>query len=152
MHRIIIADTSCLTILSKIDLLDVLQKLYGSVTTTEKVAQEFAQALPDWIDIVPTPASQFLHTFESIVDEGEASALALAIEIPNSTLILDDDKARKLARSYQLQFTGTIGVLVKAKRTGLITMLKPVLEKIANTDFRLSQSVISAALREANEL
>ncbi len=53
------------------------------------------------------------------IDKGESSSIALALETPHSILILDDFKARKVAMLLELQFTGTIGVIVKAKREAL---------------------------------
>jgi predicted nucleic acid-binding protein len=49
MHNIIISDTSCLIIFSKIGQLEILQKVYDNVITTPEVAEEFSEDLPDWI-------------------------------------------------------------------------------------------------------
>jgi predicted nucleic acid-binding protein len=86
------------------------------------------------------------------IDKGESSAIALALEIPDSTIILDDYKARKIAERLGITFTGTIGVIIKAKLKGVISSIKPILEKIKQTDFRLSADIESQALKEANEL
>jgi predicted nucleic acid-binding protein len=75
----------------------------------------------------------------------------LALETPNSTVILDDYKARKIADRLGINFTGTIGVIIKAKLKGLIPSIKPFLEKIKKTDFRLSIDIEHQALKEANE-
>ncbi len=85
------------------------------------------------------------------IDKGESSAIALALEIPNSLLILDDYKARKIAEKLNLHFTGTIGVIIKAKLKGIIPSIKPFLDKIKQTDFRLSIEIELQALKEANE-
>lgn len=85
------------------------------------------------------------------IDKGESSAIALALETPESTVVLDDHKARKIAERLGINFTGTIGVIVKAKLTGKITSIKPILEKIKHTDFRLSFDLELQALKEAEE-
>ncbi len=85
------------------------------------------------------------------IDRGESSAIALALETPDSTIILDDYKARKIAHQLGLVFTGTLGVIIKAKLNGIITSIKPVLEKIKQTDFRLSADIELQALKEARE-
>ncbi len=85
------------------------------------------------------------------IDRGESSAIALALEIPDSTIILDDYKARKIAEQLGIIFTGTIGVIIKAKLNGIIPSIKPLLEKIKQTDFRLSADIELQALKEANE-
>jgi predicted nucleic acid-binding protein len=75
----------------------------------------------------------------------------LALETPNCTVILDDYKARKVAQNLQINLTGTIGVIVKAKLKGIIPSIKPYLEKIKRTDFRLVSAVELQALIEAGE-
>jgi predicted nucleic acid-binding protein len=85
------------------------------------------------------------------IDKGESSAIALALETPDSTIILDDYKARKIAKQLGLIFTGTIGVIVKAKLKGIIPSIKPILEKIKQSDFRLSPEIELQALKEAKE-
>lgn len=85
------------------------------------------------------------------IDKGESSAIALALEIPNCVVILDDYKARKIAEHLGVNFTGTIGVIVKAKLKGIIPSIKPILEKIKQSNFRLSAEIELQALKEANE-
>lgn len=85
------------------------------------------------------------------IDRGESSAIALALETPDSTVTLDDYKARKIAERLGITLTGTIGVIIKAKLNGTIPSVKPLLEKIKQTDFRLSAEIEARALKEANE-
>ena len=70
----------------------------------------------------------------------------------NSTVILDDLKARKMAEHLGIIYTGTIGVIVKAKLKGIILSIKPFLEKLKQTDFRISVEIEMEALRQAKEL
>lgn len=83
--------------------------------------------------------------------KGESSAIALALEIPDSTLILDDIKGRKIANHLGLTYTGTLGVIIKAKLNGIIPSIKPILGKIKQTNFRLSPNLELQALKAANE-
>jgi predicted nucleic acid-binding protein len=85
------------------------------------------------------------------IDKGESSAIALALETPDSVVILDDYKARKIAERLGVTLTGTIGVIIKAKLNGIIPSVKPIIEKIKQTDFRLSAEIESQALKEADE-
>ena len=75
----------------------------------------------------------------------------LALETPDSTLILDDYKARRIAEKLNLYYTGTIGVIIKSKLMGIIPSIKPILGKIRKTDFRISVEIELQALNEANE-
>lgn len=151
MPKTIISDTSCFIILSKIGELDLLNKVYGEIITTPDIASEYGEVLPNWVKIETVVDKYKQQLLEMQIDKGESSAIALAIETPNSTVILDDYKARKIAQQLGLNYTGTIGVIIKAKLSGVIPSIKPILEKMNDTNFRLSVDVQLQALKEAKE-
>jgi len=151
MPKTIISDTSCFIILSKIGELDLLHKVYGQIVTTIEIASEYGEILPEWVEIATVTDKYRQQLLEMQIDKGESSAIALALEIPDSTLILDDYKARKIAERLGIPYTGTIGVIIKAKLTGLIPSIKPLLEKIKRTNFRISLDIELQALSEAKE-
>lgn len=151
MPKTIISDTSCLIILSNIGELGLLQKVYGQIITTIEIAIEYGESLPEWVEIVKVNDPYRQQLLEMQIDKGESSAIALALEIPDSIIILDDYKARKIAEQLNLTFTGTIGVIIKAKQKGIIPSIKPMLEKIKETNFRLSIALELQALKEAGE-
>lgn len=151
MHSIVISDTSCLIIFSKIGHLDLLQKVYDNVLTTPEVAQEFSENLPDWIIVKEVRDKKYQKFLETQVDCGEASAIALAMEIDNPLLLLDDLKARKLAEKLNLRFTGTLGVITKAKKIGVIVSVKPIIDTLLLTDFRISENILEELLKLNNE-
>ena len=66
-------------------------------------------------------------------------------------LILDDLDARKFAEKLGLRIKGTVGIIILAKEKGLITAVKPYIELMQTTDFRISNNVIDMALKEAGE-
>lgn len=151
MPRTIISDTSCFIILTKVGELELLHKVYGQVTTTIDIANEYGEKLPDWVEIKDTKDKYRQQLLEMQIDKGESSAITLALETPDSTLILDDYKARKIAEQLGLSYTGTIGVIIKAKLLGIIPSIKPLLDKIRQTDFRISSDIEFQALKEAKE-
>ncbi|WP_300604309.1 DUF3368 domain-containing protein [Niabella sp.] len=151
MPKTIISDTSCFIILSNIGELELLHKVYGHIITTPEIAAEFGDPLPEWIAIVVVKDTYRQQLLEMQVDKGESSAIALALEIPDSTLILDDIKGRRVANHLGLTYTGTLGVIIKAKLKGIIPSIKPILEKIKQTNFRLSAEIEFQALKAANE-
>lgn len=151
MPKIIISDTSCFIILSNIGELELLKKIYGKIYTTHQIASEFGEQLPNWVEILEIKDIDKQQILEIQIDKGEASAICLALETPNSVLILDDYKARKLAEILNLPFTGTIGVFVRAKLDGHINSIKPLLNKLKQTDFRISIDIEIQALKAANE-
>lgn len=151
MQATIISDTSCLILLDKIGELKLLQQLFGEVVTTQIVADEFGKHLPNWIRVQNPNDITSQLVLEAAVDKGEASAIALALEMADCLLIIDELRGRKLARRLGLTITGTLGVLVQAKQNGYISMLKPLLDKVQQADFRLSEHLVQETLKEVGE-
>lgn len=151
MHRTIISDTSCLILLEKIGELYILNKLFGNITTTSEVAEEFGQQLPPWFEIKDPKDKNYQAIIEASVDKGEASAIALAIELDDCLLIIDDLKGRKFAHQLGLTIIGTIGVIVDAKLAGIIRSVKPILSKIKSTNFRITEKLELLILKRAGE-
>ncbi|MFM9903719.1 MAG: DUF3368 domain-containing protein [Pyrinomonadaceae bacterium] len=151
MHDAVISDASCLIVLSKIDAISLLKTVFDSITTTPQVADEVGFELPSWIQVSAPKMTTSLHDIPSSVDIGEASAIALALELPNSTLIIDDLSARNYAKRLGLDVTGTIGVLVRAKIDGHVASIRPFVEAIRTTNFRFSETVEKNAFILAGE-
>ena len=141
MQATIISDTSCLILLYKIDSLNLLERLFTTVITTQTVADEFGENLPKWIIIQNPKDRKNQRVLEALLDKGEASAIALALEQSNCLLIIDELKGRKLAKQLGLTITGTLGVLAEAKISGLTPLVLPLIDKIKQTDFRLSKQL-----------
>jgi predicted nucleic acid-binding protein len=150
-YSVVIADTSCFILLDKINELDLLQKVFKHITTTTEIANEFNKPLPHWVSIQSATNPRYCELLKIEVDKGEASAISLALEIDNALLILDDQKARRLAERLRLDYTGTLGILLKAKELGILTAIKPVLQKIQRTNFHFSEKVLNDILRTADE-
>jgi len=151
MGKVVISDASCLIVLSKIGQLELLHQVFGEVIVPQAVAEEYGQILPAWI-VVRTPTqSSLVLILEETLDVGESNAIALAVEMGDCYLILDDQKARKMAASMKIDFTGTLGVIISAKQRGILSSVRPVFEKIIATDFRVSNVMIEQILVELGE-
>lgn len=98
---------------------------------------------------IPLTKNQLV--LETTLDKGEASSIALALEKENCLLIIDEWGGRRLAKQIGLTITGTLGVLAQAKQNGDISALKPLLDKVKLTDFRLSEQLIQQVLKEVGE-
>ena len=151
MQKIIIADTSCLILISKIGAFEILQRLFSEVVVTSVIAEEFGEPLPSFFKLKDAQNKNYQNILQTSVDKGEASAIALAVEQDECLLILDDQKARTLASELKLKHTGTLGILVDAKLSGYIPSVKPLLDKIRETNFRLSPELESKILNRAGE-
>ena len=152
MPKTVISDTSTLILFDKIDEIGLLQKVYSELITTSEVAEEFGEKLPDWIKIQAVSDKKYQWFLETQVDVGEASAIALASEFDDVLLLLDDLKARKLAMQLKFKITGTLGVIHKAKQISVINKVKPLIDKIGMTDFRIADNVIHEFLKLNDEL
>jgi len=151
MHRIVISDTSTLIIFHKINRLDLLRSVYDELIITPEIANEFGNQLPDWIKIQSITDKKYQIFIETQVDLGEASAIALAKEYNDSLLLLDDLKARKLAVRLNLKITGALGIIHKAKQMSIISKVKPLINQLLETDFRISEKIIQEILSLNNE-
>lgn len=147
----VIADTSCLIALSKIEAIEVLKELYEEVYITEEIAHEFGDNLPEWIRIGKVKNKKYQQLLDLYLDLGEASAIAFALEKVDVLLILDDLKGRKEAEKLGFRITGTLGILFKAKKIGLIPELKSFIEKLKVVGFRISPKIEEEILRKSNE-
>ena len=150
-YKIVIADTSCFILLDKIGELELLKRLFDEITTTEEIAREFGKEPPEWIKVESVRDRKYQTALALEVDEGEASAIALSTEKVDALLILDDLQARKLAEKLGLRYTGTLGIIARARKEGVIESVKPIIEKIRDTNFRFSEEVFTAIIRTAGE-
>ncbi|MGI9036197.1 MAG: DUF3368 domain-containing protein [Pyrinomonadaceae bacterium] len=151
MQKTILSDTSCLIVFHKIGELELLHKVFGEIVITNEIVKEYGSPLPKWISVQNSTNRNYLQILEAIVDKGEASAIALAVELNNCLLIIDDLKGRNLAEQMGIKITGTFGVLLEAKLSGYINAVKPLLAKIKQTDFRLSDELEKKILLKAQE-
>lgn len=148
MNRLIISDTSCLIALSKIGKLDLLKELYQEIFITTEVYKEFGGRLPDWIIIIEVKSKYKQKELEVKLDKGEASSIALALESKNPTLIIDEIKGRKIARSFNLNMIGTIGIIILAHKKGLISDVVEIILQLVRKGFKLSDTLISKIIEK----
>jgi predicted nucleic acid-binding protein len=152
MQKIIISDTSCLILLDKIEELKLLNNLFGQIIITQEIANEFKKELPHWFIIQEPINKTYQKILEASLDKGEASAIALAIEQTDCLLIMDDYKGRRYAEQLGIKITGTLGIIIDAKQSGHIESVKPILDKIKKTDFRLTAELEKRTIEKSNEV
>lgn len=151
MPPVIIADASCLILLEKIGALALLQQLFGRIVVTDIVAEEYGLPLPEWVTVQAAQDARQLQLLALTLDRGEASAIALALEQTDCVLIMDERRGRLMAQRLKIAVTGTLGVFIEAKKRGLVLAVKPLLDAVRATNFRLSEQLIQLVLKQAGE-
>ncbi|MEW6127050.1 MAG: DUF3368 domain-containing protein [Acidobacteriota bacterium] len=157
----VISDTSPLQYLYQTNLLDLLPTLYQKVLIPQAVFDELEVGrihninLPDvaqlsWIEIHQVNISPQL-IFAVDLGLGEREVLSLATQVSHSLALLDDALARQHAKLLNIPFTGTLGVLLRAKKEGHLNLIAPVLNQLDNLRFRLDVKTHNAVLKIAGE-
>jgi len=158
----VIVNTSPLLYLHQVGSLNILQQLYGTIIVPPAVQEELAAGkrqgadVPGvhnlaWIHIHPVTSAPLVP---AVVDLGlgEAEVIALGLEMADSLLILDDQLARRIADLHALRYTGTLGVLVKAKQGGYLSSVRVVISALREKGMWLSDATVADALRLSEEL
>jgi predicted nucleic acid-binding protein len=137
-----------------------LKYLYGIVIIPFAVYQEIEEGKEkpyyqdltslDWIEIrnIKNPDSK---EYLIDLDDGEAEVIVLAKEINADLVILDEIMGRRYAKRFEINLTGTIGILLKAKEKGLVTSIKKLISELVEKGTWLNPKLISIALKMANE-
>jgi len=159
----VVTNSGPLIALASVGQLDVLRALYISVLVPEAVWCEVTEAgtgrpgarelaATSWTTRVTIdPPPDRLLTEE--LGHGEAEAITLAVRREAKLLLMDDRRGRRVAElAYSLRVKGVAGILVAAKRLGVITTVRPLLEAMRGHGYYLSQRLIERACREAGEV
>lgn len=144
-----VLDSACLIGLERIERLELLPSLIEPAMVPSAVIREFGSH-PEWLIEVPVTDFGMVAALGLVVDPGEAEAIALAFE-KGVRIILDDRKAREAAQRLKIPVTGTVGILLIAKQSGLIESIRPSLDALEVNQFRISQALREEALRLAGE-
>jgi predicted nucleic acid-binding protein len=159
----VVSNTSPLINLAAVGQLDLLRQLYGKIVIPQAVFREVVvvgagqpgttevQTL-SWIEMVQVTNQPLLASLRLDLDEGEAEAIALAVELGADLLLLDERRGRAVASRLGLKFIGLLGILIEAKHEGLIAAIQPILDDLITTaGFWISNQLYSRVLQEAGE-
>ena len=142
--------------------LQLLQDLYHELYIPEAVRSEL-KAIPDkkarrevqqapWIHPCSVQDRRFVQTLQLELDEGEAEAIALSLELPANLLLMDELRGRRIAERFSVRTLGVLGVLLQAKRRGIVTAVKPILDTlITKAGFWVGNELYAHVLHEAGE-
>src|SRR5205814_2263592 len=138
---IVVADTSVILNLCRVQQERLLQQLYHRVLIPSRVALEFENlagklprfsglVLPGWIGVLPDPTSLPDQIAQANLDAGESAAIALCLNEKADAILMDEALGRRLAEQLGLRVVGILGVLVQARRHGLVPKVRDVLDQL----------------------
>lgn len=147
----VVADASPLIALVQVGHLPLLENLFGEVLVPPAVVREVGLPLPAFIREQklsrPIPAT----VSRAALDPGESQVLSLALELGADRVILDERLARRLAQDLGLPIIGVLGILLASKQKGLIPAVRPILEALVKSRFRITPDLYEWLLTETGE-
>lgn len=156
-----ILDASPLIVLFKSGLDGLLPRLFTDIIVPDAVRCEVMAGGGDDPAVIGLANATWAVTVSDVpiplviaawdLDAGESCVLAQALQMIDARVVLDDRAARNCAKSLQIRTLGTVGVILLAKRRGLIDSVGSTIKKIADAGCWLSAELIQAALAEAGE-
>ena len=160
--RKVVVNTTPLIALSHVDQLDVLRRLYGEIIIpeavygelsikTESICKKAVDNSLEWIRIKSINNEMAKAMYKTQLHDGEVEVMILSKEIAADVVIIDDANAKKHAKYLGLPVTGTLGVLIKAKREGYINELKPIFTQMVENGIYISQSLMESCLQQVGE-
>ncbi len=159
---IVVSNAGPLISLSRIERLDLLRLLFEVVHIPEAVFRETAGgecSLPGvseikastWIKRTKIGNMLAVELLRERLDAGEAEAIVLSLEMKADLLLIDEARGRRVAGLRGVDIIGSFGLLVVAKRRGLIPKVAPILEELISSGFRIRDDLYAKALELAGE-
>lgn len=156
---ILVADSSALIALSISDGLQLLEPLYGNVLVPQAVYTEVTGCekpeshrlqnfLKDRIRTVDTANYVYLDAY---ADQGETEAMLLYKQLKANKLLIDDRRGRRIAQLNGISIIGSLGVLLAAKKQGLLNRVAPALTKLTQSRIYMDPDLLQTVLELAGE-
>lgn len=152
---IVVSDTSPITALLTVGQIELLHRLYGDVKIPPAVDAElraYHVELPDFIQTVAVEQGSLLDQLQATLDRGEAEAIVLAKALNADLLLMDEAMGRQAARLEHMPVIGLMGVLLIAKKKGLLSSVRDLVERLEReAGFYLSRTVKAQVISAAGE-
>jgi predicted nucleic acid-binding protein len=153
----VVSDTTTLIAFLGLGRMSVLKELFGKLAIPKAVYEELHQktvpALEEWAEVIEIKDRRSYRSYRKVLGAGESEALCLCAQIGADAILLDDRRARLVARRLSLKPMGTLGVLLVVKRRGLIAAVRPEIERLEQeVRFRIAPGLREEVLRTAGEL
>ncbi len=158
----VVSNTSPLLNLAIIDQLDLLRRQFGEILIPKAVLEELRveEILPGsdhlgealvagWLQVREVNNPSLVQLLQRDLDRGESEAIALALLLDADWIILDERDGRRIAKSFGLQVTGILGVVIRASRNGQISSLPLVINQLGEeAGFHIAPNLLSQILKE----
>ncbi len=160
---IIVSNTTPLIGMASVGRFDLLRQLFRKIHIVEAVHEEIFVSVKktdrirykvpevSWIETVKVNDRVSVNRLLENLDSGEAETIVLASEIRADWILMDEKKGRRKLMELGLNKIGTLGILLKAKQEGILSEIKPDIEKLCHQGFSISERVISTVLKQAKE-
>jgi predicted nucleic acid-binding protein len=163
MNGSMISNTGPIIALMIIERLDILRNLFQKVFVPETVHKELLLGESIGIGLASYKQASWIQVtslqnaldplIKTVLDIGEASVIQLAREIKADYVLIDERKARKVARNiYGLRVIGTARILIEAKKKEMIDNVGGALKKIRDGGYWIHDDIMHFAMKEAGEL
>lgn len=159
--RKVVVNSTPLIILCGIGRLDILRMVYQEISIPTAVFRKVTakddsacaqlKTSGEWICVEEIKDHSEKKMYKAKLHDGEVEVMILAQEQKADLVILDDNAAKKTAKYLGLPVTGTLGVLIKAKRMGIIESVKPLITELRKNGFYVSGTVERMVLEQAGE-
>ncbi|MCA9968810.1 MAG: DUF3368 domain-containing protein [Anaerolineales bacterium] len=149
-----VTNASPVIALHQLGQLQLLSNLLGdSILVPPAVSNEIitVQPRPDWLQEYPLRQPIGPQILRASLGAGESAAIALALELNSTLIVLDDRPARRLAKALGITVIGTLGLLLAAKRHGHVDAVRPLLDSLRQRGFYVSDALYDLVLRDARE-
>ena len=157
---VIVSDTSPITSLIQINQLALIHKVFDNVVIPESVYAELCRVpnqkdlldIQTWIFVQKASDRQKVAELETELDAGEAEAITLALEVKADFLIIDEWTGREKAEELGIKIIGVLGLLLRAKKDGLILTVKDLMDElIYKAEFRIHPILYRQVIKSAGE-
>ncbi|MGE0883685.1 MAG: DUF3368 domain-containing protein [Blastocatellales bacterium] len=158
MPNQIVINTGPLVALGKMDAFDLIAQLPFEFLCPEQIkieiesgaAKGYAVTVPDWVNVLPLAAPLSPLVLAGL-DRGEAEVIQLALERSIGLVCVDERKGRQAAVAAGLQVVGSLGLIAKAKVSGLIPAARPFIEKAMREGIFYQPSLVAQVLSALKE-
>jgi predicted nucleic acid-binding protein len=158
---VVVSNTTPLIALAWLEQLNLLPTLFGEIHIPQAVHDEIHHnpeaigvselGTAPWLAVTSVTNTLAVELLLDQLDLGESEAIVLARELQAGLLLMDERRGRRRAIQSGLTVVGTLGILIQARQRGMVGPLRPLLDRLRQLPFHMSQSLYIHVLRWAGE-